>query len=50
MHQSNELNIPLLKLRLQLRESAELCRADGGEVGGVAEEDCPFVSDPLVEI
>ena len=39
-----------IELILQLRKSAELGRADWGEVGGVREENGPFVVEELVEV
>jgi hypothetical protein len=49
-YQSNHLDATLLKFILQLCERAELSGANGGEIGGVGEEDSPAVADPLVEV
>src|SRR5262249_52281127 len=47
--QRDHLAVALLELQLELRDEAELRRADGREVLGMREEDRPFVTDPLVE-
>lgn len=49
-HQANHLHATLLKLILHLRKGAQFGRTDGGEVGWVGKEDCPAVSNKLVEI
>lgn len=49
-HQSDHLDTALVKFTLQSGKGAKLSCADGGEVGGVGEEDSPAVADELVEI
>lgn len=49
-YQPNHLDIPLLKLVLQLREGAQFGRAYRREVRWVGEEDAPFATKPLVEV
>lgn len=48
--ETNELDIALGELGLELCESAELGGADRGVVLGVREEDDPAVADELVEV
>lgn len=49
-YQPYQLYIPLLKLQFQLGKSAQLGSTDWCKVGGMTEQNCPLVSDPLVEI
>lgn len=49
-HQPNHLNATLLKLIFQFRKGTKLGGADGGEIGGVGEQDGPAVANELMEI
>ena len=49
-YQTDHLDASAVELVLHLGESTEFSGADGGEVGGVREEDGPAVADPLVEV
>src|SRR5215471_12102991 len=48
--EADDLRVALVELGLDLGHVAELGGADRSEVLGVGEEDCPPVSDPLVEL
>jgi hypothetical protein len=49
-YQPDHLNTPLLKLLPHLRKRTEFCRAYWREIGGMAEENGPAASEPLVEV
>jgi hypothetical protein len=49
-YKANHLDAPRIELVLELRERAELGRADGCKVGRVGEQDGPAVADELVEV
>ena len=48
--QPDHLDTSLLELILQLRECPELGRANGREVSGMREQNCPAIVDELVKI
>lgn len=49
-YQANHLHTPLLEFILELRKGTQLGGADGGEVGGVGEQDSPAVANELMEV
>jgi len=48
--QPDDLHVPAVEFRLDLRHVAELGRADGSEVLRMREENRPRVADPVVEL
>ena len=48
--ESDDLDVALVELGLQLRDHAELGRADGGEVLRMREQDAPTVAEVVVEL
>ncbi len=48
--EADDLAIAFFELRLQAGHVTEFGGADGGEVFGVREQNCPAVAHPLVEI
>ena len=49
-YQANHLDAARIEFILELRKGPKLSRANGCEVGRVAEEDSPLVAQELVEV